>query len=85
VQIAFLSGGGTDIELICDASRKDIDVGKDISWGFEVDSLDDTLKMIRKKGLKIHSGPFKPTPNIRFFFILDPNGLKIQFVERTEK
>ena len=85
VQIAFLGNGGTDIELVCDASNKDIAVGKDISWGFEVDSLDETLEMIQKKGLKVHSGPFEPTPNIRFFFILDPNGLKIQIIEKNEK
>ncbi|NLK05931.1 MAG: VOC family protein, partial [Spirochaetales bacterium] len=32
--------------------------------------------------LEIYAGPFSPNPYVRFFYILDPNGVKIQFVEQ---
>jgi len=81
MEIAFLGDGDTKIELICNGSSEEINVGKDISWGFEVDSLDRALSLIKEKGLEIHSGPFRPNPNIKFFYVLDPNGLKVQFVQ----
>lgn len=33
---------------------------------------------------EVHSGPFQPNPSVSFFYILDPNGLKIQFVENIK-
>ena len=81
-EIAFLGEGDTKVELIYDAGQKDVSIGQDISLGFEVKSLDEALKFItQEKGLKIHSGPFQPSPNVKFFYVLDPNGLRIQFVE----
>ncbi|MDQ7096495.1 VOC family protein [Desulfosporosinus sp. PR] len=83
MEIAFLGieDGGTEIELICNGSSDEIKVGEDISWGFEVDSLDKVMALVKEKGLAIHSGPFQPNPNVKFFFLLDPNGFKIQIVE----
>src|SRR5659263_377620 len=81
VEIAFLGDGETKIELIGNGSGEEVNVGKDISWGFEVDSLDKTLSLIKEKGFEIQSGPFQPNPHIKFFYMLDPNGFKIQFVE----
>lgn len=81
MEIAFLGDGETKVELICDEKKKEVDLGKDISLGFEVESLDEMMKFVKEKGVEIHSGPFHPNPNVRFFFVLDPNGLKIQFVE----
>lgn len=79
--IAFLGDGETKVELICDATKQKINVGTDISWGFEVDSLDDMMAFVQEKGIQIHGGPFQPNPHTRFFYIKDPNGMKIQFVE----
>jgi lactoylglutathione lyase len=56
--------------------------GPDISWGFKVDSLDDMMKVVKEKGITIESGPVQPSPHTRFFFIKDPNGMKIQLVEQ---
>lgn len=56
-------------------------VGGDISWSFEVDSLDKALALVKEKGIKVDSDPIQPTPHIRFFFIKDPNGMKIQLAE----
>ena len=82
IEIVFLGEEGTKVELISDDAVKEIQIGQDISLGFSVNSLDETLKFIKEKGIKIHSGPFQPNPTTRFFFFFDPNGLKIQFIEQ---
>ena len=80
-EIVFLGDGETKVELICDEGNKDINVGKDISWGFEVKSVDDMMNFVKEKCIAIESGPIQPNPHVKFFFVKDPNGLKIQFVE----
>jgi len=81
VEIAFLGDGETKIELICDEKVKDIQVGEDISWGFEVDSVAEKIRFLEEHGIPVHSGPYAPNPHVEFFYVKDPNGLKIQFVE----
>jgi lactoylglutathione lyase len=80
-EIAFLGDGETQVELICHESGAEVNVGPDISLGFTVQSLDKMITFIKEKGIAILAGPFQPNPTIRFFYVLDPNGLKIQFVE----
>ena len=82
MEIAFLGQGETLVELIHDSSNEDIAIGSHISIGFAVDSLDDTMVFVKDKGVEIKSGPFQPNPNTRFFFVDDPNGLKVQFIEQ---
>ena len=84
MEIAFLGDGETQVELIADTNNQNIVVGKDISWGFETESVDDLIEFLKDKGIAIHEGPFQPNPYTRFFYILDPNGLKIQFVESSK-
>lgn len=81
VEIVFLGDGETKIELIYDKNSKEVDLGEDISLGFEVDSVDKMMKFVKEKGIDIHSGPIQPNPHTKFFFVMDPNGLRIQFVE----
>lgn len=81
VEIAFIGDEGTKIELICNEDLKQVDLGHDISLGFEVNSVDEMMTFVKEKGIDIQSGPFQPNPHMKFFYILDPNGLKIQFVE----
>jgi lactoylglutathione lyase len=81
MEIAFLGHGETKVELIYDSNISDINIGESISLGFEVNSVDEMMTFVKEKGFKIHSGPFEPNPNIKYFFTIDPNGLKIQFVE----
>lgn len=81
VEIAFLGDGETQVELICSGATKEVSIGEDISLGFQVDSVDETMTIIKQKGTAIHSGPFQPNPHIKYFYVTDPNGLKIQFVE----
>lgn len=81
-EIAFLGGGETKLELMCNGAKPAI--GEDISLGFEVDSLAEKMAFIAEKGIKIHSGPFEPNPHVRFFFVQDPDGLKVQFLENRQ-
>ena len=81
LEIVFLGDGETKLELLCDKKSREVNIGQDISLGFEVESVDKTLAKLKEKGIKIHSGPFQPNPNIKFFYLLDPNGLKVQLVE----
>lgn len=80
-EISFMGDGETEIELICDDSKEAISIGQDISLGFEVKSLDEIMAYVKEKGIAIHSGPIQPNPHVKFFYVLDPNGVKIQFVE----
>jgi len=81
VEIAFLGDGETKIELICNKSIKNVDLGHDISLGFIVNSVDEMITFVKSKGIAIQGEPFQPNPHTKFFYILDPNGLKIQLVE----
>lgn len=81
MEIAFLGVGETQVELICHAGGGAAVIGPDISLGFTVSSVEEKMAFVRSKGLAVHSGPFQPNPHVAFFYVLDPNGLKIQFVE----
>ena len=80
-EIAFLGTGETQVELIWNAKKGLILAAQDISMGFECASLDSLMETFRKEGIPLHSGPFQPNPGIRFLYILDPDGHKLQFVE----
>ncbi len=81
MEIVFLGEGDAKIELISSETGKPSNVGNDISLGFVVDSLDDKLADVKEKGIEIHSGPIQPNERIKFFFIKDPNGVKVQFAQ----
>ncbi len=83
VEIAFLGEGGTKVELICKEGIREVQMGPHLSLGFAVQSLDEKIAFVEGKGIQLHSGPFAPNPHTAFFYILDPNGLKIQFVEQA--
>lgn len=77
----FLGNGETEIELIQDDKDQNINMGTSLSFGFEVKNVDEKIKFIKEKGLEVYEGPISPNPSIVFFYVLDPDGLKIQFVE----
>lgn len=79
-EIVFMGEGETKVELICNQANKDASYGKDISLGFEVESVDEKISFVKEKDIPV-SGPFQPSPIVKFFYVTDPNGLKIQFVE----
>jgi len=82
-QMVFLGAEGdlTEIELISDGKNQPKDMGSDVSIGFNVKSLDDQIALVRGKGVAITGGPISPNPRVRFFFVKDPDGLTVQFVE----
>lgn len=79
-EIAFLGDGETKIELIYNENNKEVNVGRDISWGFEIESVDKMMELLKNKGIE-YSETFQPNPHVKFFYVTDPNGLKIQFVQ----
>ena len=79
-EIVFMGEGETQVELIGRVGPE-ASVGTAISLGFAVDSLDKMLAFIAEKGLKVESGPFQPNDHIKFFYVLDPNGIRVQFSE----
>ncbi|MGD9473873.1 MAG: VOC family protein [Eubacteriaceae bacterium] len=81
MELAFLGDGQTQIELVCNQAIAELEVGKTMSLGFEVDSIDKKIASLEAQGIKILDGPIKPNPHIQFFFVSDPNGYKIQFFE----
>ena len=79
-EITFLGEGETKIELIHNNKNSSVNVGTDISLGFEVKSLEEMVAFLKENNISF-SGPFSPNPHIKFIYVLDPNGLKIQFAE----
>lgn len=81
MEIAFLGEGETQVELICNKNNDKVNMGTDISLGFEVKSADEMLTLLKEKNINVLSDLIQPNPHVRFFFVADPNGLKIQFIE----
>lgn len=80
LEIVFLGNGQTEIELICDQTQANIDCGQAISLGFAVQSLEETANLMKEVGMEI-SQIFSPSPQVKFFYVSDPNGLRIQLIE----
>jgi lactoylglutathione lyase len=79
-KIAFLKdGNGFKIELLQNSGPAGAPK-EGISLGFEVKSLADTLALVQSKQIPAFGGPTK-VPGCSFFFVKDPNGVSIQFVE----
>lgn len=80
MNIVFLSDNSTTvcIELIENAEHSY--EGSGLSIGFATQDLDKALDDLKSNG--IATGPMiSPNPHTRFFFISDPNGVQIQFIE----
>lgn len=79
-EIAFLKdNNGFEIELLKNGKKAN-EEHDGISLGFQVGSLNDTLELVKSKGISFFGGPVK-VPGCSFFFVKDPNGVSIQFVE----
>lgn len=83
-EIAFMAAGEdkTAVELIDNEGKDQIEIDQDISLGFEIDSVKEKIDFIEDEGIEVYDGPISPNPGVEFFYILDPNGVKIQFVEK---
>ena len=85
MELAFLGEGDTELELMFNSNNSEIRYGKDISIGFMVDSTEKLLELLASRGIPVLEGPVQPNPLIKFTFVQDPDGLKIQFVEELRK
>jgi len=50
---------------------------------FEVDNMDDTIRMLEAKQVKITDGPTETSSGSRLLFIGGPDGYEIELVERS--
>jgi len=81
MELSFLGSEETQVELIWNRHISDIGFSKDICMGFETESLDETIESLKEKGITEITGPLQPNPFIRFIYISDPDGMKIQILE----
>lgn len=84
MEIVFLvDEKGNEIELISFGDDAEVVEKKGISIGFEVSSLEDTLALVASKGVAVAEQPVI-SPVVKYFFVKDPNGVTIQFVEKPK-
>lgn len=81
MELAFLGNGDTQVELVANEGVKLENIGKGISMGFEVDSMEETQKAVKEKNICVLREMFQPNDHIRFFFVKDPSGYSVQLVE----
>lgn len=84
MELAFLGDGETKLELIFNSADGDVIHSKHLSIGFEVDSLQAMQTKLESMGIVLAGGIVKPAPHIQFMYILDPDGVKVQFVEHLK-
>ena len=79
--IVFLSdeAGDTNVELI-GSQEADSYSGSGISIGFKTDDIHGQYKRIQELGLS-PGEMISPVPGTNFFFVADPDGLTVQFIE----
>lgn len=85
-QIAMLGLGETSetsLELI-EGSEQALKPDAGISIGYEVSSLDETMKHLEKMKIPILRGPVEPNPRLRFIYIADPDGFEVQLAEHLK-
>ena len=79
--IVFLAEGddGTKIEVIRMEDAYDSG-NKNLSVGFQADDVEKLREDLLAKGLE--AGPvISPAPAVKFFFVSDPAGVSVQFIE----
>ena len=85
MKIAFLGEEDTELELIYNSKRPVVDLKAPVSIGFRVEDLAATLADFQSRGILIEAGPYQPNPHIQFFYVRDPDGMNVQFVEKRNR
>jgi len=71
------------IELCSFPSSGPVKVQEDlVHLAFQVESLDETIRALTAKGVKITDGPTASSSGSRFIFIDAPDGYEIELIER---
>ncbi|MPM00611.1 Metallothiol transferase FosB [bioreactor metagenome] len=80
--IVFLKGeSSVMLELIEYENKSIAGSNSRVSIGFEVLDLDNKIKELEEKDIKIIRGPIKTGGGEKFIFIEDPNGVEIEIIE----
>lgn len=77
--IAFLESDDSDVQIELIEDPQAAFQGTGLSVGFRVKNVEDTRVWMQNRGLN-PSAMVCPNPCTRFFFIQDPNGLRIQII-----
>ena len=83
--LAFLAVPNSEelIELCSFPPSGPVKVQEDlVHLAFEVDNLDETIRMLNAKRIKITDGPTTTSSGSRFIFIDAPDGYEIELIER---
>jgi lactoylglutathione lyase len=83
--LAFLAVPNSDelIELCSFPPSGPVKVQEDlVHLAFEVENLDETIRTLNEKGVKITDGPTRSSSGSRFIFIDAPDGYEIELIER---
>ena len=83
VEIAFMGNGvegETLVELLEDQNHDNVSFGGAVSIGFSITSVEDMMKSLEERNIKIYGGPIE-TPDAMFFFIKDPSGFTVQLFQ----
>lgn len=82
MDLVFLGEQGqTLIELIEDKAIKDVSHKGDFSIGIQSKDAAALVDKLRLEGVKVLGGPIKPNEIMKFWFVEDPDGLKVQIVQ----
>lgn len=71
---------GAKIELIPISNENKENLGNGVSIGLAFNNLDDLVDKLKAKDIHV-VGPICPIPDIRFFFVNDPDGYTIQLLD----
>ena len=83
--LAFLAVPNSEelIELCSFPGSGDVRVQEDlVHLAFQVDNLDETIRALEAKQVKITDGPTRTSSGNRFIFIDAPDGYEIELIER---
>ncbi len=83
--LAFLAVPNSEelIELCSFPASGDVRVQEDlVHMAFQVDNMDETIRALGAKQVKITDGPTRTSSGSRFIFIDAPDGYEIELIER---
>jgi catechol 2,3-dioxygenase-like lactoylglutathione lyase family enzyme len=78
--IVFIAPVAADAEI--DASPAEPYLGLD-HFGFRVDSVDDTVAELKRRGADIVTEPRTIRPGVRIAFVRAPDNIRIELLERS--
>ena len=83
--LAFLRVPNSEelIELCSFPASGPVKVQEDlVHLAFQVDDLDDTIRTLQAKGIRITDGPTNASSGSRFIFIDAPDGYEVELIQR---